>query len=938
MEQEEGLMPNPNELRLAANQRFAANALDEALPLYSLAVDVARKGRDPRQQEQSDAQDADLIVHLCNRSACLYKMEMYDEAYSDAAEAVGLSGEQNSKAFFRLAKAQIALKDYSSATETIKKATNYCEDQLRTQHSPSDDGDDNDNPMQLQKREFEKLLAIARRKQKQSADRPDQPPQAIKSIRLEPRTPSIKEFDRATKSSELYSPLGEGNFSAVVVCRHKVTKESFALKIIEKEECKKLAKRQHPNVYNEVAMERRVLTQNRLPRHVNIIRSYHAMQDYGNLYFLMDLHREHGDLWSKIRYQKCMVGCHSSLIRTYAYELLSALEHCHSHGIIHRDIKPENVLLSECGGHVVLIDFGTAKDLIFTDLNGPEFVGTPDFMSPQAVKEFEKGGEGCDFTADLWALGVVLYQMYAGGLPFESQSPYMGFLKIQRGVYSRNLGVWDEDAWDLISKLLKVEPKERLGAGCFEWIPPPKSDVKEAKDFEGDKETENSPDKSVKPKPLGKVVQHGKGYDTVRQHPFFSKHESAIRKQTNSHTKSDHGDKSVPQPIPSLQDLAIRATAHFIDQSSLDVDLEDLHPPGDNSFFDVLRLKQSDQRRVMHLLDRLHLLKEPRIFRRFFHSKQEARLGRVRPESRDVLGLTQINDKMGRLRGTTEDEPHPDEQLPASKLLGSMETTIHHITNPLFCKSINDKCSGKDSEAQRKGYIKQLKESVRLVNRKRPTVVIACGYFDNSCRKILSKVNETVPVILHDGTMLFNFWVYGAHCVAMPLRCFQGEGSEANDALQNEALAWFRMELEQIKTARSHGYVFVDGDARDIASAWITKMGKSHVLGLLGLCDGPEHIDGEEGSIVNKGDSRQNLRFELEFSFEDNENGKENGNGKKADECGDDYISTSSSDSDDGGDNPPDEHVMHIVGRTENGVRSIAIQDEDLVWDAKILL
>ena len=97
------------------------------------------------------------------------------------------------------------------------------------------------------------------------------------------------------------------------------------------------------------------------------------------------------------------------------------MEHCHSHGIVHRDIKPENVLLSESGGHVVLIDFGTAKDLINTDLNGPEFVGTPDFMSPEAVKEFKEGGNGCDFTADLWAFGVVLYQLYSGALPFESQ-------------------------------------------------------------------------------------------------------------------------------------------------------------------------------------------------------------------------------------------------------------------------------------------------------------------------------------------------------------------------------------------------------------------------------------------------------------------------------------------------------------------------------------
>ena len=259
-------MPDPNELRLAANGRFAANSLEEALPLYSLAVDAARKRQDP-----------DLVVHLCNRSACLYKMEEYGDARADAAEAVDLSGGQNSKAYFRLARAQIGLKDYPSALDTIKKATSYCEEQLEKQQSGGGN-DESNNPLLLQKREFEKLQTMALRKQKQTAANPEASPQDIKSIKLEPRTPSIKEFARTSKTSESYSPLGQGNFSTVVVCQHKITKETFALKIIEKEECKKLAKRQHPNVYNEVAMERRILTQNRLSRHVNIVQAYHTMQ------------------------------------------------------------------------------------------------------------------------------------------------------------------------------------------------------------------------------------------------------------------------------------------------------------------------------------------------------------------------------------------------------------------------------------------------------------------------------------------------------------------------------------------------------------------------------------------------------------------------------------------------------------------------------------
>jgi hypothetical protein len=186
------------------------------------------------------------------------------------------------------------LNDYTSALVTIEKTLTFCNEQLKQQQqSPTadDDDDDNDdnsnNALTLQTKEFEKLKAIALRKQKQSPNHPNNnssPQQhgVIKSIKLEPlRTPSIKEFARTTKHSgdDTYNPLGEGNFSTVVICTHKVTHEKFALKIIEKEECKKLAKRQHPNVYNEVAMERRVLTQDdRLSDNVNIIRAYHTMQ------------------------------------------------------------------------------------------------------------------------------------------------------------------------------------------------------------------------------------------------------------------------------------------------------------------------------------------------------------------------------------------------------------------------------------------------------------------------------------------------------------------------------------------------------------------------------------------------------------------------------------------------------------------------------------
>lgn len=925
---------NHNELRLAANARFAANALDEALPLYSVAVEVVRHRIDALNntdvETNNDNDDdyfvggaddsvdimvdytSELIIQLCNRSACLYKMELFTEAKEDAAEAVELSEKKNPKALFRLARSLLALGEYDGAIETVECALTYFEGEL--QHGDNDVKEEDESKQSTtslvaQQKEFQKLLNIAKRKKQQSksssSTTTSSPAQDdILSIKLEPRTPSIREFTRPSKVDDNYLPLGEGNFSTVVICTHKTTQETFALKIIEKEQCAKLAKRQHPNVHNEVMMERRILTQQRMPDHINIIKAYHAMQDYNSLYFLMELHQHHGDLWSLIRYQSNgMVGMHPSLIRGYMYELLAAVEHCHRHGIVHRDIKPENVLLSERNGHVILIDFGTAKDLIETDLNGPEFVGTPDFMSPEAVREFDKGGSGCDFTADLWALGVMVYQMYAGALPFEAASPYMTFLKIQRGVFGRSLGVYDDDAWDLITKLFKVKPEERLGAGCFEWVPPPKN---------GNDETKTDGDDSS-PILLGQVIEHGQGYDVIREHPFFAKHISTLEKQTNSHLDiAVEATQPAPQPIPSLRDLAVRATALFIDQSSLDVDLEDDHPPGDGSSFDALRLRPAERASVMHLLDRLHLLKEPRIYRRFFPTKQEARLSRVRPESRDALGLTQINDKMGQFPGRGEDENHPGNKMP-SKLLDGDKICIQHITNPLFCKLTNDECS--NDEVRRKGYIKQLKESIRLVNRTRPKAVVACGYFDDSCRKLLSKINESVPIILHDGSAYFNFWVHGAHCVALRLKDFEQSGDDSDVAPRKDAIGWLKMELEQIKTARSHGYLFVDGNPQDIPKQWIAHMGKNHVLGVLGQCVKPETEASLDGVV-----------FEEQFVVAEQKN-----------RIDDADISVGSSDSENSN-APPDEHVMNIVGRYDNGVRCITVHEEELEWDSELLL
>jgi serine/threonine-protein kinase len=106
-----------------------------------------------------------------------------------------------------------------------------------------------------------------------------------------------------------------------------------------------------------------------------------------------------------------------------ARDVAEALEYAHRHGVVHRDIKPENILLSS--GHALVLDFGVAKALRESTAHGGGTtagvaLGTPQYMSPEQAA----GGGNVDGRADLYARGVVLYEMLCGHPPFEGTSPY----------------------------------------------------------------------------------------------------------------------------------------------------------------------------------------------------------------------------------------------------------------------------------------------------------------------------------------------------------------------------------------------------------------------------------------------------------------------------------------------------------------------------------
>ena len=94
-----------------------------------------------------------------------------------------------------------------------------------------------------------------------------------------------------------------------------------------------------------------------------------------------------------------------------ALGVLDALDYIHSHGVVHRDLKPENIMVDE-DDHIKLIDFGIAgqegaRRLTFAKLS--QVMGTPDYISPEQVK-----GKRGDARSDIYALGVMLYEMLTG--------------------------------------------------------------------------------------------------------------------------------------------------------------------------------------------------------------------------------------------------------------------------------------------------------------------------------------------------------------------------------------------------------------------------------------------------------------------------------------------------------------------------------------------
>jgi serine/threonine-protein kinase len=156
--------------------------------------------------------------------------------------------------------------------------------------------------------------------------------------------------------------------------------------------------------------------------------------------------------------------------RHVVIEVCDALDYIHRNGVVHRDLKPENIMIG-AGDRIKLIDFGIAaktgaRRLTFGKLS--QIAGTPDYISPEQVK-----GKRGDGRSDIYALGVILYEMLTGATPFDGPNPFavMNDRLVNHPVPPRELNPEITPALqETIYRALEREPQDRYStANEFAW-------------------------------------------------------------------------------------------------------------------------------------------------------------------------------------------------------------------------------------------------------------------------------------------------------------------------------------------------------------------------------------------------------------------------------------------------------------------------------------
>ncbi|XP_071113089.1 serine/threonine-protein kinase MARK2-like isoform X1 [Haliotis cracherodii] len=267
---------------------------------------------------------------------------------------------------------------------------------------------------------------------------------------------TIKNFAHTKKVGNylLGKTLGEGSFAKVKEALHIPTGEKVAIKVIDKKRAKS-----DTYVRKNLRREGRLL---QMVRHQNVVQLLEIMETENSYYLVTEL-CQHGDLMDYICKRKKL---EEKEVRRYIRQIVSAVDYLHRAGILHRDLKIENLLLDETKD-IKIIDFGLSNSIkVITTADGTKAqeycvtqCGSPAYAAPELLSHRKYGPQ-----VDVWSIGVNMYAMLTGSLPFTVEPFNIKTLhdKMVKGNMNPIPDTLSRESRDLIRKFLTPDPNKRI--------------------------------------------------------------------------------------------------------------------------------------------------------------------------------------------------------------------------------------------------------------------------------------------------------------------------------------------------------------------------------------------------------------------------------------------------------------------------------------------
>uniref|UniRef100_A0A667INY8 Maternal embryonic leucine zipper kinase n=1 Tax=Lynx canadensis TaxID=61383 RepID=A0A667INY8_LYNCA len=252
----------------------------------------------------------------------------------------------------------------------------------------------------------------------------------------------MKDYDELLKYYELYETVGTGGFAKVKLACHILTGEMVAIKIMDKNALGS----DLPRIKTEIEALKNL-------RHQHICQLYHVLETANKIFMVLE-YCPGGELFDYIISQDRLS---EEETRVVFRQIVSAVAYVHSQGYAHRDLKPEN-LLFDAYHKLKLIDFGLcAKPKGNKDYHLQTCCGSLAYAAPELIQ----GKSYLGSEADVWSMGILLYVLMCGFLPFDDDNVMALYKKITRGKYE--VPKWlSSSSVLLLQQMLQVDPKKRI--------------------------------------------------------------------------------------------------------------------------------------------------------------------------------------------------------------------------------------------------------------------------------------------------------------------------------------------------------------------------------------------------------------------------------------------------------------------------------------------